>query len=152
MYFDFFKFTDIACVGFASDERSVSRLSSSPFGWPRPESVVPSSSLNPSPCQLSILWDFVHFSSCGILSCGILSVGILSCGILSCGILSCGILSCGILSCGILSGYHCSACLQRINYHVCMNPCMYRAVGINWPVRTNYQRDCCLLLPQVCPA
>ena len=25
------------------------------------ESVVPSSSLNQSPCQLSILWDFVHF-------------------------------------------------------------------------------------------
>ena len=57
-------------VGFASEvadqsgpERSVSRLSGSPFGWPRPESVVPSSSLNPSPCQLSILWDFVNFSA-----------------------------------------------------------------------------------------
>ena len=56
---------------------------------------VHQSSLNQSPCQLSILWDFVHFSGCGILSCGILS----------CGILSVGILSCGILSCGILSGY-----------------------------------------------
>ena len=32
-----------------------------------------------------ILWDFVHFSCCGILSCGILSCGILSCGILSAG-------------------------------------------------------------------
>ena len=62
------------------------------------ESVVPSISLNPFPCQLSILWDFVHFSGCGILSCGILS----------CGILSVGILSCGILSCGILSGYPCT--------------------------------------------
>ena len=50
---------------------------------------------NQSPCQLSILWDFVHFSGCGILSCGILS----------CGILSVGLSSCGILSCGILSGY-----------------------------------------------
>ena len=49
---------------------------------------VHQSSLNPSPCQLFILWDFVHFSGCGILSCGILSVGILSCGILSSGILS----------------------------------------------------------------
>ena len=39
-------------------------------------------------CPLFRLWDFVHFSGCGILSCGILSVGILSCGILSCGILS----------------------------------------------------------------
>ena len=72
-----------------------SRFSGSPFGWPGPESVVPCSSLNPSPCQLSILWDFVHFSGCGIVSCGIQS----------CGILSVGILSCGILSCGILSGY-----------------------------------------------
>ena len=48
-----------------------------------------------SPRQLFILWDFVHFSGCGILSCGIMS----------CGILSVGILSCGILSVGILSGY-----------------------------------------------
>ena len=53
-------------------------------------------SLSKKPVQLFILWDFVHFSGCGILSCGILS----------CGILSVGILSCGILSCGILSGYH----------------------------------------------
>ena len=99
-------------VGFASEvadqsgpERLASRLSDSPFGWPRPASILslprkpthrqPSlanclipSSLNPYPCQLFILWDFVHFLCCGILSCGILSVGILSCGILSCGILS----------------------------------------------------------------
>ena len=81
-----------------SDQRHDFPVLRSTFGWPRPESVVPSSSLNPSPCQLSILWDFVHFSGCGILSCGILS----------CGILSVGILSCGILSCGILSGYHIS--------------------------------------------
>ncbi len=44
-------------------------------------------------CLFFILWDFVHFSCCGILSCGILSCGILSLGILSCGILSCGILT-----------------------------------------------------------
>ena len=51
-------------------------------------SVTTLSSLNPYPCQLFILWDFVHFLCCGILSCGILAVGILSCGILSCVILS----------------------------------------------------------------
>ena len=34
------------------------------------------------------LWDFVHFSHCGILSRGILSVGIMSCELLSCGIMS----------------------------------------------------------------
>ena len=51
-----------------------------------PRKSVHKSTLNPYPCQLFILWDFVHFLCCGILSCGILS--------------------CGILSYGILSGYH----------------------------------------------
>ena len=47
------------------------------------EANSPKQFLNPSPCQRFIMWDFVHFSGCGILSVGILSCGILSCGILS---------------------------------------------------------------------